>query len=152
MLGAQCLWAGRDLYRATPAVTRDLGFSGLIRRTAPFNSLLRHAWGCRWPILTRIEAILYVNVVLCWNVNDFLSILLLWSEFSKNINEKKTQKTPILKTLKTTTKTHKARHHSSLYYWNTELPLSNIEFLDSQKFILFLKKVFIYLFYAVKTV
>ena len=33
MLGAQGLWAGMDLYRATPAVTRDLGFSGLIRRT-----------------------------------------------------------------------------------------------------------------------
>jgi hypothetical protein len=28
MLGAQGLWAGNDLYRATPAVTRDLGFSG----------------------------------------------------------------------------------------------------------------------------
>jgi hypothetical protein len=27
MFGAQGLWAGRDLYRATPAVTRDLGFS-----------------------------------------------------------------------------------------------------------------------------
>jgi hypothetical protein len=26
MLGAQGLWAGRDLYRATPAVTGDLGF------------------------------------------------------------------------------------------------------------------------------
>jgi hypothetical protein len=26
MLGAQGLWAGRDLYRATPTVTRDLGF------------------------------------------------------------------------------------------------------------------------------
>jgi hypothetical protein len=26
----QGLWVGRDLYRATPAVTRDLGFSGLI--------------------------------------------------------------------------------------------------------------------------
>jgi hypothetical protein len=33
MLGAQGLWAGRDLYHATPAVTLDLGFSGLIRRT-----------------------------------------------------------------------------------------------------------------------
>jgi hypothetical protein len=32
MLGAQ--GAGRDLYRVTLAVTRDLGFSGLIRRTA----------------------------------------------------------------------------------------------------------------------
>jgi hypothetical protein len=53
-LGAQGLWAGRDLYRATPAVTRDLGFSGLIRRTAPFSRLLRHAWGCGGPILARI--------------------------------------------------------------------------------------------------
>jgi hypothetical protein len=35
MLGAQGLWAGRDLNSATPAVTRDLGFSGLIRKTAP---------------------------------------------------------------------------------------------------------------------
>jgi hypothetical protein len=54
MLGAQGLWAGRDLYRATPAVTRDLGFSGLIQRTASFSRLLRHAWGCGGPILTRI--------------------------------------------------------------------------------------------------
>jgi hypothetical protein len=35
LLGAQGLWAGRDLYRATPAVTRDLGFSGLIRKGPP---------------------------------------------------------------------------------------------------------------------
>jgi hypothetical protein len=28
-------WAVRDLYRAIPAMTRDLSFSGLIRRTAP---------------------------------------------------------------------------------------------------------------------
>jgi hypothetical protein len=54
MLGAQGLWAGRDLYRATPAVTRDLGFSGLIRRTAPFNRLLRHTRVCGGSILTRI--------------------------------------------------------------------------------------------------
>jgi hypothetical protein len=54
MLGAQGLWAGRDLYCATPAVTRDLGFSGLIRRTAPFSSLLRHTRGCGGSILTRI--------------------------------------------------------------------------------------------------
>jgi hypothetical protein len=25
-------WAGRDFYRATPAVTQSLGFSGVIRR------------------------------------------------------------------------------------------------------------------------
>jgi hypothetical protein len=30
MFGAQGLWAGRGLYRATPAVIWDLGFSGLI--------------------------------------------------------------------------------------------------------------------------
>jgi hypothetical protein len=51
-IGAQGLWAGRDLYRATPAVTLGLGFSGLIRRTAPFNRLLRFARGCGGPILT----------------------------------------------------------------------------------------------------
>jgi hypothetical protein len=33
MLGAQGLWAGRDLYRATPTATRDLGFYGLLRKT-----------------------------------------------------------------------------------------------------------------------
>jgi hypothetical protein len=42
MLGAQGLWAGRDLYRASPAVTRGLGFYGLIKRTAPFSRLFRH--------------------------------------------------------------------------------------------------------------
>ena len=30
MLGSYGFWAGRDLYRATPAVTRGLGFCGLI--------------------------------------------------------------------------------------------------------------------------
>jgi hypothetical protein len=54
MLGAQGLWAGRDLYRATPAVTRSLGFSGLIWRTAPFSRLLWHTRGCGGSILTRI--------------------------------------------------------------------------------------------------
>jgi hypothetical protein len=54
MLGAQGLWAGRNLYRATPAVTRDVGFSGLIRRTAPFSRFLRPTRGCGGSILTRI--------------------------------------------------------------------------------------------------
>jgi hypothetical protein len=52
MLGAQGLWAGRDLYSATPAVKRDLGFSGIIRRTAPFCRLLRHTRGCGGSNLT----------------------------------------------------------------------------------------------------
>jgi hypothetical protein len=41
-------------FRATPAVTRDLVFFRLIRRTAPFSRLLRHTRGCGGPILTRI--------------------------------------------------------------------------------------------------
>jgi hypothetical protein len=54
MLGAQGLWAGRDLYRATPAMTPSLSFSGLIRRTAPFSRLLQHTRGCGGSILTPI--------------------------------------------------------------------------------------------------
>jgi hypothetical protein len=48
-----------DLYRATPAATRDLGVSGLIRRTAPFNPLLRFARGCGRPILTKSSRVAY---------------------------------------------------------------------------------------------
>jgi hypothetical protein len=54
MLGTQGLWAGRDLYIATSTVTRELGFSGLIRRTAPFSRLFWHTRGCGGSILTRI--------------------------------------------------------------------------------------------------
>jgi hypothetical protein len=54
MLGAQGLWAGRDLYRATPAVTQRLGFSGLIWRNAQFSRLLRHTRGCWGSILAQI--------------------------------------------------------------------------------------------------
>jgi hypothetical protein len=32
-LGTRGLWAGRDLYRATPTATRDLGLYGLIQKT-----------------------------------------------------------------------------------------------------------------------
>jgi hypothetical protein len=44
----------RELYRATPTVTRGLGFSNLIRRTASCSRLLRHVRGYRGPILIRI--------------------------------------------------------------------------------------------------
>jgi hypothetical protein len=84
MLGVQGLGPGRDLYRITLAVTLlppwsipsnearcsvpestevvrmllavtwGLSFPRLIRRTAPFNRLLRHARRCWGPILTRI--------------------------------------------------------------------------------------------------
>jgi hypothetical protein len=33
MLGAQAIWAGKDLYRATPTSTRDLSLYGRIRET-----------------------------------------------------------------------------------------------------------------------
>jgi hypothetical protein len=52
-LCAQGHWAERDFYRATPAVTVGLDFSGLIWRTAPF-SLLRHTKECREFFLSRI--------------------------------------------------------------------------------------------------
>jgi hypothetical protein len=54
MFGAQGLGAGRDLYRATPAVTRDLRFSGLIRGNVPISHLLRYTKECGGSILTRI--------------------------------------------------------------------------------------------------
>jgi hypothetical protein len=64
ILGAQGLWAGRDLYRATPAVTRGFSFSGLIR-TAPFSRLFWHTKGCGGPILTRIltSVCLWLNLL-----------------------------------------------------------------------------------------
>ena len=39
--------AGRDLYCVTPAVTRVLGFSVLIRTTASFNRHVRQAKWCQ---------------------------------------------------------------------------------------------------------
>jgi hypothetical protein len=45
VLDTHGLWARRNLYRATPAVARALGSSGLIWRTAPFSCLLRHTHG-----------------------------------------------------------------------------------------------------------
>jgi hypothetical protein len=66
MLGAQGLWAERDLYRATPVVTRGLSFSGLIRRTAPFSCLLRHPCHKRrlnMAVLRMRTEIFYLSVV-----------------------------------------------------------------------------------------
>jgi hypothetical protein len=62
-LGAQGLCAGKDLYRAPPAVTQGLGFSGLIRRTVLFSRLLRHAKGCGGFILT--------GILTDWNHSNF---------------------------------------------------------------------------------
>jgi hypothetical protein len=54
MLRNQGLWAGRDFYGATPAVTRDLSFSIVIQRTVPFGLHLWHKRGCGESILIRI--------------------------------------------------------------------------------------------------
>jgi hypothetical protein len=81
MFGTHGLWAGRDLHRATPVVTLNLNFPGLIWRTlphliasydsqgdfgltlysnqdthgSPFSRLLWHARDpCKWPILTQM--------------------------------------------------------------------------------------------------
>jgi hypothetical protein len=79
MLGAQGLWAGRDLYCATPAVTRDLCFSGLIQRTAPFSRLLRHTrGGGEGSILTRIltRSFQCIDWHVFWHFNVKLTCIL----------------------------------------------------------------------------
>jgi hypothetical protein len=54
MFGAQGLWARKNLYHVTSAVTWDLGFTGLNRRPAQLSHLLRQVKRCWGRILTRI--------------------------------------------------------------------------------------------------
>jgi phage FluMu protein Com len=100
MLGAQGLWAGRDLYLATPAVTRDLGFSGLIRMAAcsiplktqngvwriyfcpdshgsPFSHLLRHTRGYGGPFLTRIPTGIFIQMICRKNILQWNTTLVM---------------------------------------------------------------------------
>jgi hypothetical protein len=77
MLSALGLWAGRDLYRATSAVTRDLGFSGLILRTTPFSLLLRHTRVRGGRILTRILTGKVGNI----SISSFSSLLNVYSSY-----------------------------------------------------------------------
>jgi hypothetical protein len=78
MLDAQGLWAGRDLYRATPAATWGLGFPGLIRRTAyPFSRLLRHTRGCWGPILTL--TLTGTQREICWNNHEVLQFMFVFT-------------------------------------------------------------------------
>jgi hypothetical protein len=79
MLDAQQgIWAGRDLYRTIPAVTRGPGFSILIRRITSFGRLLRHARGYGgFYILTRILTGIVMTIMqdpcrkICSNLNIF---------------------------------------------------------------------------------
>jgi hypothetical protein len=64
----QGLRAGRDLNRATPAVTQGLCFSSLIRRTAPFSRLLPHTRGCGGSILARIYQSPFTTHVGMWRI------------------------------------------------------------------------------------
>jgi hypothetical protein len=57
-------------------VTRDLGFSGLIRRTAPFNRLLRHAWADELEIKDTTESdksASYLDILLNIDTNGRLT-------------------------------------------------------------------------------
>jgi hypothetical protein len=69
MLSAQGLWAGRDLCHATPAVTRNLGFPGLLRWTIPFSRLLRHTRGCWGSILTHRSFLSHFALTLYIDIN-----------------------------------------------------------------------------------
>jgi hypothetical protein len=75
ILGAQGLCARRDFYRATPIVTRGLGFPGFIRRTSLFIRLLRHTRWCEGSILTQIlTESLFVYLFVCLVVCNFSAI------------------------------------------------------------------------------
>jgi hypothetical protein len=95
MLGAQGLWSERDLYRAKPAVTRGLSFSGLIRRMAPFSRLFRHTRGCGGSNLIRIlvgvkpgmklaQIIIYVltSANIWWTTDVIITHLIMMSQWS----------------------------------------------------------------------
>jgi hypothetical protein len=83
MLGNQDHCAGRDLYHATPAVTRDLWFfSGLIQRTTTFILLLWYRGGFEdRPIVINLFQRSGIMLKLT-NCNDISLILLL--VFSKS--------------------------------------------------------------------
>ena len=101
MLSAQGFWAGRDLYRATPTATRDLGLYGLIRKTgthvpqwdskppmtiAP-DSLNHCAHQMNWLYLQIIKNMLkywsYVNLALHICQHRNVKLIAIYVEFYK---------------------------------------------------------------------
>jgi hypothetical protein len=71
MLCSQGLWAEMNLYHTTPALTRNLRFSSLPWKTAPFSRLIRYARGCSRYILTPIDMCPFFSRILrhtceCW--------------------------------------------------------------------------------------
>jgi hypothetical protein len=85
MLGALGLWAGRDLYHATPAMTQDLSFSPPHPKDCPwwFSHLLRHAWGCGGSILTLIlTGSLSSCILIHWKYNiEHISVYIEFKKF-----------------------------------------------------------------------
>ena len=77
MLSTYVPWAGRDLYRAVPAMTWDLSrFHGLIRRTALFSHLLQGPT-ITW-ILTENSNQKYVITGLFLNFNKYCTNMPVW--------------------------------------------------------------------------
>jgi hypothetical protein len=74
------------LYCATPAVTRDLSFSGLIRKTAPFSRLLRHTGGCGGSILTWILTATKIHSLLCLEFSTTVFSVLFFFLFVTNFD------------------------------------------------------------------
>jgi hypothetical protein len=91
MLGVQGLWAGRDLYRATPAATRDLGFSSLSEgpphSVASYDTRGDVEGGIRsilTPILTGFCIIwMFWTVFYLRNEGDFSSFYRIWSKLGQ---------------------------------------------------------------------
>ena len=91
MLGLYRLWALRDLYRATPADTRGLGFCGLIWRTAPFNRSVRQSRDSRdlfqpgspRGILVMVSDIIYFTSYI-WPLKKYMYIPILLCQQSQN--------------------------------------------------------------------
>ena len=100
LLGAYGLWAGRDLYRAIPTMTQDIGFYGPISKGPPMLSgLLR--W-YRGSFLTGIPTgseihIKNSHVILIWlhgfqimgDSRRFITVSMLYNSFVTKINYKK---------------------------------------------------------------
>ena len=85
LLGSQGIWAGSGLYRATPAATRGLGFSGLIRRTAPFSRLLRHTSIILYCIKLGLKRFIEISILFNIICSIQCSILCLNFRFDKSL-------------------------------------------------------------------
>jgi hypothetical protein len=76
MLSAQGLWAVRDIYRDTPAVTRGLGFSGLIRRPTLLIALFdTQGDAVRGPINFYMDPHWSWNLMYCLNRYCYWSLV-----------------------------------------------------------------------------